>query len=121
MDISSTRTDLIQRGKGLESFTILWNSVEGLLAVGTGIAAGSISLVGFASDRLCAFPFAKSAPERSRLGIAIGAAALFVMPLLARAKRNVGSALRSPAMIADSQQTQFLHLSFCHPCGWSTI
>jgi divalent metal cation (Fe/Co/Zn/Cd) transporter len=29
------------------------------------------------------------------------------MPLLARAKRNVGTAISSAAMIADSQQTQF--------------
>jgi divalent metal cation (Fe/Co/Zn/Cd) transporter len=49
----------------------------------------------------------KSGPERSVLGIAIGVASLFVMPLLARAKRNVGRAISSPAMIADSQQTQF--------------
>ena len=49
----------------------------------------------------------KSGPERSLLGIAIGVAALFVMPLLARAKRNIGTAIDSPAMIADSQQTQF--------------
>jgi divalent metal cation (Fe/Co/Zn/Cd) transporter len=49
----------------------------------------------------------KSGPERSILGIAIGVASLFVMPLLARAKRNVGRAIGSVAMIADSQQTQF--------------
>jgi divalent metal cation (Fe/Co/Zn/Cd) transporter len=41
------------------------------------------------------------------LGIAIGVASLFVMPLLTRAKRNVGRAISSAAMIADSQQTQF--------------
>jgi divalent metal cation (Fe/Co/Zn/Cd) transporter len=49
----------------------------------------------------------KSGSERSILGIAIGVASLFVMPLLARAKRNVGRAISSAAMIADSQQTQF--------------
>jgi divalent metal cation (Fe/Co/Zn/Cd) transporter len=155
MDISSTRTDLIQRGERLEYFTILWNTLEALLSVGAGITAGSIALVGFGLDSfievisgsallwrmkadqdveqrehaerislrvvgLCFLALAaylaidsvhsllhKSAPERSRLGIAIGVAALFVMPLLARAKRNVGRAIRSPAMIADSQQTQF--------------
>jgi divalent metal cation (Fe/Co/Zn/Cd) transporter len=41
------------------------------------------------------------------LGIAIGIAALLVMPLLAREKRNVGRAISSPAMVADSQQAQF--------------
>jgi len=50
MDISATRTDLIQRGERLEYFTVLWNSVEGLLSVGAGIAAGSIALVGFGLD-----------------------------------------------------------------------
>jgi divalent metal cation (Fe/Co/Zn/Cd) transporter len=155
MDISATRTDLVQRGERLEYFTILWNSVEGLLSVGAGIAAGSIALVGFGLDSfievisgsallwrmkadhhvaqrehaerislrvvgLCFLGLAayvaidsihsllhKSGPERSLLGIAIGVAALFAMPLLSRAKRNVGTAIGSPAMIADSQQTQF--------------
>jgi divalent metal cation (Fe/Co/Zn/Cd) transporter len=155
MDISATRTDQIRRGERLEYFTILWNSVEGLLSVGAGIAAGSIALVGFGLDSfievisgsallwgmkadqdeeqrecaerislrvvgLCFLILAayvaidsihsllhKSGPERSVLGIAIGVAALFVMPLLAWAKRTVGRAIRSPAMVADSQQAQF--------------
>ena len=50
MDISATRPNLIQRGERLEYFTILWNSIEGLLSVGAGIAAGSIALVGFGLD-----------------------------------------------------------------------
>jgi hypothetical protein len=50
MDITATRTDLIQRGERLEYFTILWNSLEGLLSIGAGIAARSISLVGFGLD-----------------------------------------------------------------------
>jgi divalent metal cation (Fe/Co/Zn/Cd) transporter len=155
MDISATRTDLIQRGERLEYCTILWNSVEGLLSVGAGIAAGSIALVGFGLEsfievisgsallwrmkadqkadqreraegislRVVGFCFLALAayvaidsihsllqgigPERSILGIAIGIASLFVMPLLARAKRNVGKGIGSGAMIADSQQTQF--------------
>ena len=49
IDISA-RTDLIQHGERLEYFTILWISVEGLLSVGAGIAAGSIALVGFGLD-----------------------------------------------------------------------
>jgi hypothetical protein len=50
MDRSATRTDLIQRGERLEYFTILWNSVEGLLSVGAGITAGRIALVDFGLD-----------------------------------------------------------------------
>jgi divalent metal cation (Fe/Co/Zn/Cd) transporter len=155
MDMAATRTDLIQRGERLECFTILWNSIEGLLSVGAGITAGSIALVCFGLDSfievisgsallwrmkadqnveqreyaervslrvvgLCFLALAayvtinsihsllyKSGPERSALGIAIGIAALLVMPLLAREKRNVGRAISSPAMVADSQQAQF--------------
>lgn len=47
------------------------------------------------------------APERSIPGIVLAIASLIVMPWLARAKRNVGMQLRSAAMVADSQQTQF--------------
>ena len=44
------RVDLAQRGRRLEYFTIGWNSLEGLIAVGAGALAGSISLVGFGVD-----------------------------------------------------------------------
>jgi divalent metal cation (Fe/Co/Zn/Cd) transporter len=144
MGISAMRTDLIQRGERLEYFTILWNSVEALLSVGAGIAAGSIALVGFGLDSfievisgsallwrmkadrkvdqreraerislrivgVCFLALAayvaidsiyallhKSGPERSLLGIAIGVAALFVMPLLAREKRKRRTRRRQP-------------------------
>lgn len=39
-----------KRGKLLEYFTIGWNLLEGLIAVGAGIIAGSLSLVGFGVD-----------------------------------------------------------------------
>jgi divalent metal cation (Fe/Co/Zn/Cd) transporter len=39
-----------RRGKRLEYFTIVWNSLEGIVAVIAGILAGSISLVGFGVD-----------------------------------------------------------------------
>jgi divalent metal cation (Fe/Co/Zn/Cd) transporter len=48
----------------------------------------------------------RTAPAHSRTGIALAAAALVVMPLLARAKRRVGRALSSAAMGADAAQTQ---------------
>jgi divalent metal cation (Fe/Co/Zn/Cd) transporter len=47
------------------------------------------------------------APERSIAGIVVAAAAIVVMPLLARAKRRVAGALGSGAMHADSRQTDF--------------
>lgn len=44
-------------------------------------------------------------PEASYIGIGIAVLSLVVMPLLARAKRNVANKLNSRAMIADSKQT----------------
>ena len=44
-------------------------------------------------------------PEVSRIGIAIAALSLLVMPLLARAKRRVAVQINSRAMQADSRQT----------------
>ena len=38
------------RGRRLEYVTIIWNSLEGIIAVGAGIVAGSIALVGFGVD-----------------------------------------------------------------------
>lgn len=46
------RTALIRRGRYLEYFTIVYNSLEGLIAVGAGLFAGSIALVGFGFDSL---------------------------------------------------------------------
>jgi divalent metal cation (Fe/Co/Zn/Cd) transporter len=47
----------------------------------------------------------REAPERSLPGIALAVASLIAMPLLARAKRRVASAIASPALHADSRQT----------------
>ncbi len=44
-------------------------------------------------------------PEESYVGIAIAALSIIVMPLLARAKRQVAANLNSRAMQADSRQT----------------
>jgi divalent metal cation (Fe/Co/Zn/Cd) transporter len=48
----STRADAARHGRKLEYFTIVWNSLEGLIAVAAGAIAGSISLVGFGIDSL---------------------------------------------------------------------
>ncbi|HEX8812190.1 MAG TPA: cation transporter [Terracidiphilus sp.] len=47
----------------------------------------------------------REASERSLPGIVLAMAALIVMPLLARAKRRVASTIGSPALQADSRQT----------------
>jgi divalent metal cation (Fe/Co/Zn/Cd) transporter len=44
------RPAAVLRGRRLEYFAVLWNTIEGLVAVAAGIIAGSISLVGFGID-----------------------------------------------------------------------
>jgi len=48
--VALQRTAIVQRGRRLEFFTIAWNTVEGLVAVVSGLVAGSVSLVGFGVD-----------------------------------------------------------------------
>lgn len=45
-----SRPALLRTGVRLEWFTIGWNSVEALVAIGAGLQAGSIALVGFGLD-----------------------------------------------------------------------
>lgn len=44
------RPAVVLRGRRLEYFTIVWNTLEGAIALVSGIFAGSISLVGFGID-----------------------------------------------------------------------
>ena len=46
------RAAMVKRGRYLEYFTIGYNSLEGLIAIGAGLIAGSIALVGFGFDSL---------------------------------------------------------------------
>ncbi len=50
MRIVSARAASVRRGRLLEYLTIGWNSLEGLIAIGSGLLAGSIALVGFGVD-----------------------------------------------------------------------
>lgn len=43
-------TLLVRRAVRLEWFTIAWNAIEAVIAIGAGIAAGSIALIGFGFD-----------------------------------------------------------------------
>jgi hypothetical protein len=47
-----SRATLVRRGRHLECFTIIYNSLEGLVALVAGLIAGSIALVGFGFDSL---------------------------------------------------------------------
>lgn len=44
------REDLHRRGVRLEVFTIAWNVIEAFVAIGAGLLAGSVALVGFGVD-----------------------------------------------------------------------
>lgn len=48
--VTIARQAIAHRGRRLELFTIGWNALEGLIGVGAGLLAGSISLVGFGID-----------------------------------------------------------------------
>jgi divalent metal cation (Fe/Co/Zn/Cd) transporter len=66
----------------------------GLLTLATYVAADStINLI------------RREAPEKSVSGIALAVASLIAMPLLASRKRRVALAIASPALQADSRQT----------------
>ena len=49
-EVGISREVHAHRGKQLEYFTIVWNCLEGLVALIAGALAGSISLVGFGVD-----------------------------------------------------------------------
>ena len=146
----NARVEDTRRARRLEYLTIGWNLIEGGVALGAGIVAGSIALIGFGVDTLieifssvvllwrllsihpdeqrerlalklvgvCFMLLAayvgyeavyslvlKKPPEASFVGIAIAVLALFVMPLLARAKRRAAGRLNSAALSADSRQS----------------
>ena len=48
----AVRAATVRRGRWLEYLTIGWNSLEGIVSIGAGLAAGSIALVGFGFDSL---------------------------------------------------------------------
>lgn len=48
--MSDTKERLLRRALVLEYFTVGWNVIEGVVAIGGGIVAGSIALLGFGFD-----------------------------------------------------------------------
>lgn len=71
--VTDDRSSLLARGLRLEYLTVGWNIVEGLIAVGAGLAAGSIALIGFGADSFietisgAVLIWRLSAEERGRL------------------------------------------------------
>ncbi len=47
---AATRPDLLRRALRLEYVTVGWNLVEGVVAIGAALAAGSVALLGFGID-----------------------------------------------------------------------
>jgi hypothetical protein len=47
---AARREQLHRRGVRLEWFTVAWNVVEGVVAIGAGLLTGSVSLIGFGTD-----------------------------------------------------------------------
>jgi cation diffusion facilitator family transporter len=47
---AARREALHRRGVRLEVFTVAWNVVEAAVAIGVGIAVGSVALIGFGAD-----------------------------------------------------------------------
>lgn len=47
---ATARAGAVRRARWLNGATIGWNTAEGLVAVGAGLAAGSVSLLGFGFD-----------------------------------------------------------------------
>ena len=50
LDKNFIRAENLRRGRQLEYLTIGWNSLEAVIAVGAGLVAGSVALVGFGFD-----------------------------------------------------------------------
>lgn len=50
--VAFRRSEFVKRGQRLEYFTIVWNSLEGLVSIAAGVIAGSVSLIGFGLDSL---------------------------------------------------------------------
>jgi divalent metal cation (Fe/Co/Zn/Cd) transporter len=144
------RRRLQHRARILAWVGIAWHLVEFAIAIGAGVAAGSIALIGFGADslieslasvvviwlftgsrllstraerraqQLIATSFyvlaayvtveairtlvAVQHPETSWVGIGLAAFTAPTMPLLARAKRRVGSGLHSSATVKEAAQ-----------------
>jgi divalent metal cation (Fe/Co/Zn/Cd) transporter len=147
------RDALVRRGLWLNWFGLIYNTLEGVVAVTAGLLAGSVALVGFGIDSgievsaslaaqwrlradldrerrerveritlrivgvsflaLAAYVTIDSAlslwrrerPDESKVGIALAAVSVVVMPWLVRQKRRVAASLGSRSLHAEANQT----------------
>jgi divalent metal cation (Fe/Co/Zn/Cd) transporter len=49
-EAQAVREAAVRRGRALEYFTLSYNCLEGVVSIGAGVVAGSVSLVGFGLD-----------------------------------------------------------------------
>lgn len=158
MSILASRADAVRRITLLNNLTIGWNVVEGAVGIAAGIAAASISLIGYGLDsgvevstslvlawrlrqerhggcmsdhdrratRLIAACFAVLAlyvgaealrqlvsgahPDTSVPGMVVAGISVVLMPWVARAKKRLGPALGSQAVVSEARQTEL--------CAW---
>jgi divalent metal cation (Fe/Co/Zn/Cd) transporter len=71
------------------------------------VGATFLLLAAYVAEESTRALWTRAQPERSLPGILIAAAAVIVMPLLARAKRRVAQQLSHRALAADSRQADF--------------
>jgi divalent metal cation (Fe/Co/Zn/Cd) transporter len=155
------RARIVARGMALNTFTLAWNVTEAVIAIGAGVAAGSVALVGFGADSVIESSAAVAArwrlhrdadvagravaerraqravgvafvllaawvafealeslwrrevPSFTWVGTLLTATSAIVMPLVARAKRNVARDLASGALDAEATQTAI--------CAWLSV
>jgi divalent metal cation (Fe/Co/Zn/Cd) transporter len=82
------------------------------------VGACFLALAAYIAFESLADLWQRNAPQHSLAGIILACASIVVMPLLARAKRKVGSGLSSAAMRADAKQADFcMYLSAILLCG----
>jgi hypothetical protein len=125
----SERDRLVRRAKQLAWLGVGWHGIEAAIAVGAGLAASSIALIGFGADSLVAERRAQKLiaisfyviaayvgfeavrnlltgehPDASWVGIGLAAFTLVTMPPLAIAKGRIGEKLGSSATKSEGQQ-----------------
>lgn len=158
------RAILVRRGQLLSRVSLAYNTLEGVVSIGVGAMAGSISLVGFGVDSVIEVSssiaalwrlradanvdtrarvesitlrfvglsflalalyivvdagralYLRQPPERTLPGIVVAAASVVIMPVLARAKRRVGSKLGSRA--SPPTPCRPAYAPGCRPSCW---
>jgi hypothetical protein len=89
------RAAALRQGITLEGVTVGYNTLEGLVAIAAGIAAGSVALTGFGMDSVSEVTSGALLWWRLRaelglaplgIGIVLTVISLIVMPLLARCR-----------------------------------